>query len=399
MYKSKTKERKMIQADTIIYEKSGKDACLAVLNNGDLREFEIFDENGATEGNVYLGRITKKISLAEDKHGFMVNIGDTQDAFMNAQEKGLLEVNMNEGQCVVVQVQKEAHSDKGAKLVRALQLAGTYLVYRPFGSYIDVSLKIEDEEIVNNLRQAISKNLSSQQEGWVVRTAAADADINDVLCEMTTLRDIYENIRIKARSATAPALLYAKENPLFELIRRYRDSLATVIINDHNLEDKVKNIFTGKVEYNANPSENFGIQDMLQKALEKTIKLPCGGEVHIEETHAFVAIDVDSAGIVARGETDNLNREAAVEIAKQIFLRNLSGKIIIDFAGSSEYRFMHEIMDILEEELAGDAQSAKVVGLSKAGNIEILRRRRHQTLLERFSEPCPTCKGTGRVEP
>lgn len=389
----------MITSDTIVYEKSGTDACLAVLDNGNLREFEVFNETGAVEGNVYLGRIIKKINLSDDKTGFMVNIGDTADAFMSSQEKGLLEVNMTEGQCVVVQVQKEAHGDKGAKLVRAVQIPGTYLVYRPFGSYVDVSLKIEDEQKVEALKSAVMKNVSSQQEGWVVRTAAADADINDVIDEMTTLRNSYENIRVKARSATAPAILYAKENPLFDLIRRYQETLQKVVVNDHNLEEKVKAVFSKNVVYDADPSETFGIQDMLQEALEKTVKLPCGGEIHIEETRAFVAIDVDSANMVARGQTDTLNREAAIEIARQIILRNLAGKIIIDFAGSGEYRFMRNIMDTLSEELTGDAQGARVVGLSKAGNVEVLRRRKHPTLLEQFSEECPTCHGTGRVEP
>ena len=389
----------MITADTIVYEKSGVDACLAVLDNGKLREFEVFNENGAAEGNVYLGRIVKKVPLADDKFGFMVNIGDNKEAFMSAQERGLLEVNMTEGQCVVVQVSKEARADKGAKLVRAVQIAGTYLVYRPFGTYIDVSSKINDEEKVRELHDAVQKNVSNQQEGWVVRTAAADADINAVVEEMSELRNIYENIRIKARSANAPALLYAKENPLFDLIRRYHTTLTSVIVNDHNLEDKVKAVFSGQVSYNADPSEIYGLQDMLQEALQKTVKLPSGGEIHIEETRAFIAIDVDSAGCVARGETDNLNREAAVEIARQILLRNLAGKIIIDFAGSGEYRFMRGIMDILDEELAGDAQGARVLGLSKAGNVEIIRRRKHPSLLEQFSAECPTCGGTGRVEP
>ncbi len=389
----------MIKRETLVYEKSGTDACLAVLGEGKLQEFEVFNESGAVEGNVYLGRITKKITLSEDKVGFMVNIGDKEDAFMSAQEKGLLEVNMTEGQCVVVQVQKEAHADKGAKLVRAVQIPGTYLVYRPFGSYVDVSLKIENQEKVDELRQAVTKNIGTQQEGWVVRTLAAESDINDVIEEMTTLREIYENIRVKARSAAAPALLYAKENPLFDLIRHYQNTLKTVIVNDHNLEEKVRGIFSGEIRYVADPSEEFGLQDMLQEAMEKTVKLPCGGEIHIEETHAFVAIDVDSANVAARGQTDTLNHEAAIEIAHQIILRNLSGKIIIDFAGSCEYRFMRGVMDTLAEELAGDAQSARVVGLSKAGNVEIIRRRRHPSLLELFSVACPTCKGTGRVEP
>lgn len=388
----------MIKADTIVYEKSGIDACLAVLDNGALREFEVFNESEAGEGNVYLGRIIKKINLSENKYGFMVNIGDNKEAFMNAQEKGLLEVNMTEGQCVVVQVSKEAHGDKGAKLVRAVQIAGTYLVYRPFGSFVDVSSKIADEEKVRELQDAVTKNVLPQQEGWVVRTAAAEADINDVVEEMSKLRGIYENIRVKARSASAPALLFAKENPLFELIRRYQHDLTTIVINDHTLEEKVKAVFDGEIVYKAEPSEEYGIQDMLQEALQKTIKLPCGGEIHIEETRALVAIDVDSAGNVGRGDMDNLNKEAAKEIARQIILRNLAGKIIIDFAGSCEYRFMRGIMDILDEELAGDVLGAHVLGLSKAGNVEILRRRRRPTLLEQFSEECPTCGGTGRVE-
>lgn len=389
----------MIKADTIIYEKSGIDACLAVLNEGKLTEFELFNETGTQEGNVYLGRIIKKIDLAEGKFGFMVNIGDEKEAFMNSQEKGLLEVNMTEGQCVVVQVSKTGHSEKGAKLVRAIQIPGTYLVYRPFGSYVDVSLKINNEEKVKELQDAVLKNVGQNQEGWVVRTAAENVDINVVIEEMQELRAIYENIRVKARSATAPAILYAKENPLFDLIRRYKDSLTKVIVNDHNLESKVSSIFNGEVIYSKDPSEEYGIQDMLQHAMQKTITLPNGGQIHIEETKAMVAIDVDTKGLVARGDTDNFNKEAAIEIARQIILRNLSGKIMIDFAGSNEYRFMRSVIDTLEEALAGDYHGARVLGLSKAGNVEILRRRIGKTLLEQFSVECPTCSGTGRVEP
>ncbi len=389
----------MIKADTIIYEKSGIDACLAVLNEGKLTEFELFNETGTQEGNVYLGRIIKKIDLAEGKYGFMVNIGDEKEAFMSSQEKGLLEVNMTEGQCVVVQVSKTGHSEKGAKLVRAIQIPGTYLVYRPFGCYVDVSLKINNEEKVKELQDAVLKNVGQNQEGWVVRTAAENVDINVVIEEMQELRAIYENIRIKARSATAPAILYAKENPLFDLIRRYKDSLNKVIVNDHNLESKVSSIFNGEVIYSKDPSEEYGVQDMLQLAMQKTITLPNGGAIHIEETKAMVAIDVDTKGLIARGDTDNFNKEAALEIARQIILRNLSGKIMIDFAGSNEYRFMRSVIDTLEEALAGDYHGARVLGLSKAGNVEILRRRIGKTLLEQFSIECPTCCGTGRVEP
>ena len=226
---------------------------------------------------------------------------------------------MTEGQCVVVQVQKEARADKGAKLVRAIQIPGTYLVYRPFGSYIDVSTKIADEEKAEELRRAVMQNVGAGQEGWVVRTAAADVDTNVVVEEMNELRGVYDNIRIKARSASAPALLFAKENPLFELIRRYRETLQTVVVNDHNLEDKVKAIFSGEVKFDKDPSETFGIQDMLQTAMEKTVKLPSGGEIHIEETSAFVAIDVDSAGWLPADRQIRLIRKLPKRLRVKLF--------------------------------------------------------------------------------
>ena len=98
------------------------------------------------------------------------------------------------------------------------------------------------------------------------------------------------------------------------------------------------------------------------------------------------------------GAVSHLNDAAAVEIARQIRLKNLSGKIVVDFAGSSEYRFMKPVMDILATELADDPCRGRVVGLSRAGNVELLRQRRRPSLLDIYTEECPTCQGTGRVE-
>ena len=112
-----------------------------------------------------------------------------------------------------------------------------------------------------------------------------------------------------------------------------------------------------------------------------------------------MAIDVDSGGKRSVGDIDSLNIEAAKEIARQIRLRNLSGKIIIDFAGSSEYRFMKKVLEVLEEELADDICHSRVLGLSRAGNVEILRQRRRPSLRDLYTVECQTCSGTGRVEP
>lgn len=385
-------------ADTLIYEKNGNSVRLASLDNGQMVEFDLFNENNAIEGNIYLGRIKKKIDLANGHTGFLVDIGDNETAFLNAFEHDLKEINMSEGQSIVVQVSQEKRAEKGAKVVRNIQIVGTTLVYRPFKMGVDVSSKIEDKELAKTYKTAVWNNITGQ-EGWALRTASVEFSTDEVLEEMVKLRNIYEAIRIKARNATAPALLYVRENPLYEYIRRYKDTLKHVVVNNHNLINELENILgDGMAVYEATPFTEYGLDEQIIEALNKTTSLKSGGNIHIEQTRACVTIDVDTADLKSGGNVSKANDEAAIEIAHQIRLKNLSGKIIIDFAGSSEYRFMKSVIDILQTELADDPSRARVLGLSKAGNIEILRQRRRPSLLDLFTQECSACQGTGRVE-
>ena len=152
-----------------------------------------------------------------------------------------------------------------------------------------------------------------------------------MLAEMDVLRAYYEDIRKKARTLSAPALLYAKENPLIEYIRRYKDSLNEVVVDTPKLAEEVSAVFDGKVTTQKEGFEEYGVDDAIIDALERTVKLKSGGNLQIEETRACVAIDVDSGSKHNVGDIDSLNIEAAKEIARQIRLRNLAGKIIIDF--------------------------------------------------------------------
>lgn len=387
-----------MKAEKIIFDRNDETSGIAIFDENGLMEIDIYNENRAIEGNVYLGRISKKISLANDRTGFMVNIGDGREAFLNSYEPTLKEANMSEGQSVVVQVTQEKRAEKGAKVVRNIQLAGIYLVYCPFKFDVEASSKIEDIEKAATYKKFVQEH-SQGQEGWILRTVSTEATENQLLEEMTSLREAYENIRKKARTMTAPTVLYNKENPLFEYIRRYKDSLKEVVVDTPKLKEQVEAVFAGTVTLQKEAFEEFGIDDAIVEALNRTVKLKHGGNLHIEETRAFVAIDVDSGGKRSVGDIDSLNIEAAKEIARQIRLRNLSGKIIIDFAGSSEYRFMKKVLEVLEEELADDICHSRVLGLSRAGNVEILRQRRRPSLRDLYTVECPTCSGTGRVEP
>ena len=386
-----------MNADTIVYEKKDEMVRLAVLQNGQMVEFDTYNKHAAIEGNVYLGRLTHKMELASGNVGFKVNVGDTVEGFLNLGGFDTKDINLSEGQSIVVQVAQEKRAEKGAKLTRQIQIVGTTVVYKPFYTRVDISQKITDKEKVKSLYSLVRHNMKGQ-EGWAVRTSAADFEPEMIVEEMQKLRSVYEKIRMRARSATAPAILYMGEDPLYEYIRRHKDSLKKIVVNNHNIVEEIKETVDFEVEYCANPFEEYGLEDQLIEALNPSIALKSGGKVYIQQTKACVTIDVDSGSLREGANINELNREAAVEIARQIRLKNLSGKIVIDFAGDKDYQYMKPVMDTLETELADDPSRGRVVGLSKAGNIEILRQRRRPSLIDTYTDECPTCQGTGRVE-
>ena len=156
--------------DTIVYEKKNASFSLALLEDGGLKELAFGNENSAAEGNIYLGKITRKIELAHDKVGFFVDIDDGRDAFLNAEEFGLKEVNYTEGQSIVVQVAQEKRAEKGARVVRAIQFVGDYIVYCPYRLTVEASPRIEDKDKLAEYKDKVLEHTTGQ-EGWILRTA------------------------------------------------------------------------------------------------------------------------------------------------------------------------------------------------------------------------------------
>ena len=384
--------------DTIVYETKNNSTRIALLGEGSLKELEIIEANRALEGNIYLGKVAKKVELANGKIGFFIELGEGREAFLNAEEYGLDELKISEGQSLVVQVAQEKRAEKGPKVTRALQFVGENLVYCPYKLSVEASSKISDRAKAEAYRQLVLENTSGQ-EGWIVRTSAVNETEKQIVDEMNYLRNVYEDVRQKARKLSAPALLYAKANPIFEYVSKYMLDLKKVVLNTRNVEEDLKKRFGEEVvtEIDAQPFETFGLEDAIVEALNKEVKLRNGGRITIEETKALVAIDVDSGRDNGKGSLTHLNEEAAVEIAKQIRLRNLSGKIMIDFAGASDYRFLKPVIEVLEKEVAKDSTRTSVLGLSRAGNVELIRVRRRPSLQDMLTVECETCQGTGRV--
>lgn len=385
--------------DLIVYEQTTQQSRLAGLNEGELEEIEILDNSKAAEGNIYLGKIMKKIDLANGRIGFFVDINDERDAFINAEEVGLKDLEACEGQSIIVQVSQEQRAEKGARLVRSLQFVGENLVYCPYKMTVEVSSKIEDKAKASGYKDYISENMTGQ-EGWIVRTSAVNHPLNVIAEEMKELRERFELVRVKARQAKSPSLLLGKANSLFEFVNKNRSSLQKVVTNSRNVEEELREKFGDifEIEISNQAFEEYGVEEAIENALQKDVRLKSGGRIMIEETKALVAIDVDSGHDTAQGSLGHLNMEAAAEIIRQIRLRNLSGKIMIDFAGTSDIRYLKNVLEFMENELAHEPIKTVFYGLSRAGNVEIVRMRRRPSLRDVMSVECPTCQGSGRVE-
>lgn len=367
---------------------------VAGFKNGVLKEFVVHDKSKANEGNIYLGKITKKIKTANNKEGFFVNIGSEREAFINAEEKDLEDLVAHEGQDIVVQVTQEQRAEKGVRVARFLHFVGVNLVFCPYGGEINISNKIINEEKRVQIYNLVAEN--SKEGGWIIRTHAEEAKKEDIIEEMNDLYLLFKDVVKKAKECKAPNLLFEKDNILQEMIIRNLPYLQRVYVDNHLLKDDIG--FDVGVEYVKDAFKKEGIDEFLAEALQEVICLKCGGRVIIEETKAFVAIDVDSGKGFTQGSFSRLNIEAAKEIAHQIILRNLSGKIIIDFAGISDFKFLKDAINVLERELDEDYAKARVLGLSRAGNVEILRMRKYPSLRDLLTEECASCQGTGRVE-
>lgn len=383
--------------DAIIYESKNSTVRIALLSNGRLEEIDIAAENKATEGNIYLGRICRKIDLANDKIGYFVDLGSGREGFLNAEEPGLNELNATEGQSVVIQVSQEKRAEKSPRVTRALQFVGENLVYCPYRMTVEVSSKITDLEKAREYKDLVVENTTGQ-EGWVLRTSAINIAKEQILSEMELLRNQFEHVRKLARNGQAPLLLQAKPDAVFDYINRYQETLQKVVLNSRNIEAEIKERYADvNTEILSNPFDEYGLEEAIVDALQKSVNLKSGGRIIIEETRAVVAIDVDSGDDKGNGSVSRLNIEAAMEIAHQIRLRNLAGKIVIDFAGLSDYRYLKTVIETLESELASDTAKCSVLGLSRGGNVEIIRSRRRPSLQDLLTVECDSCQGTGRV--
>ncbi|HET9783974.1 MAG TPA: Rne/Rng family ribonuclease [Terriglobales bacterium] len=321
---------------------------------------------------------------------------------------------LREGQEILIQIAKEPLGKKGARITSHLALPGRFLVYMPTVHHIGVSRKIGSDEERARLKRFILENTKDLPGGFIVRTAAAGAEEDELQADIRLLASQWNDLRQQFEQVKSPALLHHDLN-LVE--RTLRDQLSQQFTHiwvdtDEQYQRVVKFVsyfmpqLTDRVRLYTRDEplfEHAGLQAEINKALQSKVWLKSGGYIVLNQTEALVAIDVNTGKYVGRSSRleDTIvktNVEAIREIVRQIRLRDLGGIIVIDFIDMDEKRNRQRVMQALEEEMRADRAPSKILAFNDFGLVALTRKRVKQSLERTLGSPCPYCEGVGLVK-
>jgi len=393
---------------------------IAVLEDGVLVEHYVNRSSQQSYvGNVYLGKVQNVLPSME---AAFVDVGKGRNAVLYAGEvnfdvSGLegaskrIESALKSGQSVIVQVTKDPVGHKGARLTSQVSLPGRYLVYVPGASMTGISRKLPDIER-NRLKQ-ILKKVMPEHAGVIVRTAAEGAAEEELARDVTRLAAQWEAIEKKAKTASAPALLYSEPDLTIRVIRDvFNEDFSKLIVSG----DEAWDVVDEYVEYVAphladrisrwqgtrDAFADYRIDEQLAKALERKVWLPSGGSLVIDKTEAMTVVDVNTGKFTGQGgnleETVTRNNlEAAEEIVRQLRLRDVGGIVVIDFIDMVLESNRELVLRRLLECLSRDRTKHQVAEVTSLGLVQMTRKRVGAGLLEAFSTPCECCNGRGVI--
>ena len=409
---------------TMIVRQRGDRTQIAVLEDGVLVEHYV---NRTTHqsyvGNVYLGKVQNVLPSME---AAFVDIGKGRNAVLYAGEvnfdaSGLegqpkrIESALKPGQSVIVQVTKDPVGHKGARLTSQISLPGRYLVYVPGASMTGISRKLPDTE--RNRLKHILKKVIPENAGVIVRTAAEGAAEAELDRDVTRLAAQWENIEKKAKTATAPSLLYGEPDLTIRVVRDvFNEDFSKLIVSGDDgwdiIDEYVRYVaphlaerltrWEGDADGDDDVFFAYRIDEQLAKAMERKVWLPSGGSLVIDKTEAMTVIDVNTGKFTGHGgnleETVTRNNlEAAEEIVRQLRLRDVGGIVVIDFIDMVLESNRELVLRRLLECLARDRTKHQVAEVTSLGLVQMTRKRVGAGLLEAFSQPCECCNGRGVI--
>ncbi|OGS19220.1 MAG: hypothetical protein A2219_08105 [Elusimicrobia bacterium RIFOXYA2_FULL_50_26] len=400
----------------IIVNRAPEETRVAIFEGGQMTD--LFIERRESEkivGNIYKGRVENilpGISSAFVEAGLEKNAYlFVDDVISEDTKERKIEKMLSRGHEIMLQVDKEPISTKGAKATMDISLPGRLLVYMPFSEHGGVSKNIESQEERNRLKRIISE-IKPEKGGVIVRTEAEEATDKELRREMRYLQRLWDSINERFQKLKAPALVHRDVGIVFQTVRdylnedvelmfidsfqEYREVLEFVRIVSPELVDRVKH-YHGKTPI----FKAYNIDEEIKRLRSNRVNLPSGGSIIIQEAESLCAIDVNTGrftGKKSQEETVTItNLEAAKEVARQIRLRNIGGIIVIDFIDMKRARNRQRVLEALNAAVKGDKAKTKMWPITKLGLVEMTRERRRESLFALLGEACPHCHGSGAV--
>ncbi len=374
-------------------------------------QYQIGDIFLGTVENVLPGIDAAFINIDEsDKNGF-IHVSDLGPLRLKKGIFGITEL-LEPKQKVLVQVMKEPTGSKGPRLNGSISLPGKYLILQPSGQGVNISRKINTETERSRLK-ALGVLIKPPSTGLLFRTEAEKIKEELLIEDLENLIQQWENILKITETSNPPNLIKRDDDFSLKILRDHiKSSTKSIIIDSKFSVERAKDFLINyesnvDIEFHDNGLnqhilEKYEIKKTIQKALQPRVDLPSGGYIIIEPTEALTVIDVNSGSFTRSANSRQTvlwtNCEAAVEISRQMKLRNIGGVIVVDFIDMESRRDQFQLLEHFTSAIKDDSARPQIAQLTELGLVELTRKRQGQNIYELFGKKCSSCNGTGNVE-
>ena len=371
--------------------------------------YQIGDIFLGTVENVLPGIDAAFVNIGESEKNGFIHVNDLGPLRLKKATAGITEL-LEPRQKVLVQVMKEPTGNKGPRLTGNIALPGRYLVLQPYGQGVNISRKISIESERNRLR-ALGVLVKPPSTGLLIRTEAEDISEEFLIDDLENLLQQWELIQQASESCTPPILLNRDEDFIHRILRdNIGQNVNHIVVDNPEAIGRVKN-FLGKDSEDLaidlhkdsqNILEKYRVISAINNALKPRVDLPSGGYIVIEPTEALTVIDVNSGSFTRSANSRETvlwtNCEAAIEIARQLKLRNIGGVIIIDFIDMDTRRDQLQLLEHFISAINGDSARPQIAQLTELGLVELTRKRQGQNIYELFRKTSPDSAGKSDLQ-
>ena len=398
--------------EIIINQNEDSSKIIALVENGRLIEkYDEKQEERVLEGNIYCGIVK---DILPGMQSAFIDIGENRNAFIHIKdvipkvsnttgnkdenlEKYKIKDYLKTNTPVLVQIKKDEENKKGARVSKHISLTGRLCVLMIGVKFITVSQKIENNEERERLKELATEILSdkydNEEYGLILRTGAMYKDKEEIRQDVEKLIKLWKEIKKTYNNVSKenkPCLILKNYDVTSKFLTSVLETdIDRIIVNSEETYEKIKeylkSINKENVDLILNTTEDLmeihDLKDQIEKMAERKIWLKCGGFITIDKTEALTAIDVNSGKFTGKKNSNKentivkVNKEATIELARQLRLRNISGIIVVDYIDMESEEDRQEIINLLTKELKKDRSKTQIMGFTKLDLLELTRKK------------------------